>query len=329
MENYLLGGLATALAATITNPLDVAKTRLQIQGEMLARKGDKGLHMSEVKSWNNTYTSTDTKGGERKYRNVFHCLWKTASNEGIVAVQRGLIAACTYQFFMNGMRLGSYSVIKEYTHTDDGIGDQRLVYLVNALSGAASGMMGALFASPVYLAKTRLQAQGGGTGAVQHTYTGIWNVLSNVVKQRGLFGLYEGASAAMTRVAFGSGAQLATYDFSRRVVDRLTGVSGFPKVIMSAAVSGVFVSVMMNPMDVISTRMYNSSGLYKSMWDCIKTTVRNEGVGAFYKGMSAQYGVEYFLSSLYPSFYTHDFLSLSLKRASSHIQRSHLYFGNH
>lgn len=96
----------------------------------------------------------------------------------------------------------------------------------------------------------------------------------------------------MIRVAFGSGAQLATYDLSMRVVQRLpfTVPEGPLKVALSATVSAVFVSVMMNPMDVISTRMYNSPGIYSSVWSCISKTVKNEGIWAFYKGMSAQYG---------------------------------------
>lgn len=36
-------------------------------------------------------------------------------------------------------------------------------------------------------------------------------------------------------------------------------------------------------------RRYNSTGLYPSVWACVRMTVRNEGVLALYKGMSAQY----------------------------------------
>lgn len=95
MENYLLGGLATAAAATFSNPFDVAKTRLQIQGEM--------VH----------------KGGPKKYRNVVHCIYTTYRNEGVRAVQKGLLAAYMYQFFMNGVRLGTYSVVKDWTDSDN------------------------------------------------------------------------------------------------------------------------------------------------------------------------------------------------------------------
>lgn len=97
---------------------------------------------------------------------------------------------------MNGVRLGSYSVMKKYTGTDD-MGDQRVRYAANALFGAVSGMMGALFASPVYLAKTRLQSQGGGIGAVQHRYNGMAHVLTSVVRG-------EERRVAFSRVSHGA-----------------------------------------------------------------------------------------------------------------------------
>lgn len=41
--------------------------------------------------------------------------------------------------------------------------------------------------------------------------------------------------------------------------------------------------------DVIMSRMYNQDGsaLYKSGWDCIKKTIKTEGITALYKGFGA------------------------------------------
>ena len=44
------------------------------------------------------------------YRNAFHAFWTIARNDGLVALQSGLVPALYYQFFMNGMRLGIYQV---------------------------------------------------------------------------------------------------------------------------------------------------------------------------------------------------------------------------
>lgn len=80
---FLLGGLAASCAGFFTNPLEVLKTRLQFQGELKA-KGKHPIH----------------------YKNTFHAVYVIVKNEGIVALQRGLVSATYVQFIMNGSRLG-------------------------------------------------------------------------------------------------------------------------------------------------------------------------------------------------------------------------------
>lgn len=72
-EGFVCGGLAACMAVTISNPAEVAKTRLQLQGE-LARDG-----------------------GVKVYKNTLDVVTKTWKNEGIRGVQRGLGPAYVYQ----------------------------------------------------------------------------------------------------------------------------------------------------------------------------------------------------------------------------------------
>jgi solute carrier family 25 protein 34/35 len=64
---------------TVSNPAEVAKTRLQLQGELV-----KNLNESN-----------------RVYKNTFDVLAKTARNEGIRGVQRGLGAAVCLSLFLS------------------------------------------------------------------------------------------------------------------------------------------------------------------------------------------------------------------------------------
>nr|VWP01507.1 Dynamin-A [Ganoderma boninense] len=67
LEGFVYGGPAGCTAVTFSNPAEVAKTRLQLQGELM-RSGS----------------------GERVYKNVFNVLLKTWRNEGFRGVQRVL-----------------------------------------------------------------------------------------------------------------------------------------------------------------------------------------------------------------------------------------------
>jgi solute carrier family 25 protein 34/35 len=67
-----------------------------------------------------------------------------------------------------------------------------------------------------------------------------------------------------------------------------------PTHFMSSMLSGAAVTTAMNPLDVVSTRLYNQSSntgerYYKGWIDCVLKTARAEGWHGFYKGYTAQY----------------------------------------
>ena len=123
---FLLGGVAACGAGFFTNPLEVVKTRMQLQGELKAR-GQYAVH----------------------YKNVFHAFYNIGRVDGIVALQKGLVPALWYQFCMNGFRLGAYQCFINMGLTKDSKG--KTSYLQSVAAGAAAGCIGAWFGSPIYM----------------------------------------------------------------------------------------------------------------------------------------------------------------------------------
>lgn len=80
---FAIGGAAAVCAGFFTNPLEVMKTRMQLQGE-LAAKGRHAVH----------------------YKHVFHAGYVIAKHDGILALQAGLVPALWFQFVLNGFRFG-------------------------------------------------------------------------------------------------------------------------------------------------------------------------------------------------------------------------------
>lgn len=150
-KDFLLGGLATMGACLFSNPIEVVKTRLQLQGELKL-----------------------TTKAERPYKGVFHAFRVILANEGLRGIQSGLVPAVIYQFFMNSSRLGSYTVLKHLFGTDQP--NTQFAFLRNVLAGATAGMIGGVVASPFFLVKTRIQAYSPNPQfavGVQHKYNGM------------------------------------------------------------------------------------------------------------------------------------------------------------
>lgn len=118
--DFALGAIACCAACVFTNPLEVVKTRLQLQGELRAR---------------GSY--------QRHYRGVLQALWVVGRTDGLRGLQKGLSVGLVYQGVMNGVRLGSYSYCEAWGVT--------ALHGGSLLSGAAAGALGAFVASPAYL----------------------------------------------------------------------------------------------------------------------------------------------------------------------------------
>lgn len=230
------------------------------------------------------------KQTKKKYRNPFQGLAHIYRHEGVHGVQQGLAAGIAYQFSMNGTRLGLYPLVKRMLGaTDPNVNG---FFVRNLLAGAITGGAGAFVGSPFSMVKVRLQVQAGGVGKARHDYRGVMHALYTVGRNEGIMGLFQGASAAVPRVMIGSAAQLSTYDSAKEF---LINTGYFPRHsplthFVGSSISGIAVVLTMNPLDVISTRLYNQNTdpilktrMYSGPIDCAAKLLKSEGFGGFYK----------------------------------------------
>jgi hypothetical protein len=89
--DFVIAGAAAVGAGFFTNPLEVLKTRMQLQGELHA-KGEYTVH----------------------YKNTIHATYMIAKHDGILSLQKGLSPALWVQFILNGVRLGWYQKYQQF-----------------------------------------------------------------------------------------------------------------------------------------------------------------------------------------------------------------------
>ncbi|KIJ66230.1 hypothetical protein HYDPIDRAFT_26598 [Hydnomerulius pinastri MD-312] len=290
-EGFLCGGLAACMAVTVSNPAEVAKTRMQLQGELA--KG----------------------GGQKVYKNALDVLAKTWRNEGIRGLQRGLGPAVCLAIYalqnpsnlppilLNGSRLGFYEPFRRAINRAIGrpITDQ--IPLTSIMAGAVSGAVGASLGNPLFLIKARMQAYSPALPVgTQHHYKSSFNALSTIFRAEGFRGLVRGIDAAILRTAMGSSVQLPTYNWTKNqlVTNGILPANSLFTYLASSSVSGVCVCIVMQPADTALTRVYNQptirlpdgrlkGTLYKNPIDCLWKTFKAEGVFGWYKGSTAHF----------------------------------------
>ncbi|KAJ2914783.1 hypothetical protein MD484_g5649, partial [Candolleomyces efflorescens] len=278
-EGFVCGGIAACIAVTVSNPAEVAKTRLQLQGELA--KG----------------------GGVRVYNNSLDVFKKTLKNEGIRGLQRGLAPAYAYQILLNGSRLGFYEPFRQSFNSLFGQASSAQIPFTSVLAGATSGAVGAALGNPLFLIKARMQAYSPALPiGTQHHYKSSLDALSTIFRAEGLRGLVRGVDAAILRTSMGSSVQLPSYNFTKRTLisNGILPEDSTWTFLASSSVSGACVLVVMQPADTALTRVYNQptvigpdgrprGALYKNPIDCLWKTFKAEGVRGWYKGSTAHF----------------------------------------
>lgn len=273
--DLLIGGIAAVGAGVFTNPLEVIKTRMQLQGE-LASKGQYTVH----------------------YKNILSATYVIVKHDGIRSLQAGLAPALWFQFVMNGTRLGTYQILFENGYTKDNEGNS--VFYKSVLVGGVCGILGAWAGSPLYLVKTHLQAQAAQEIAFghQHNHGGTWKAFKHIYTTQGIKGLFRGGASSMPRAFSGSTSQLTSFAYSKEWLMKYSAFHDSPVLtaFVASITSGVVIGLCMTPFDLIALRLYNqgvdANGkglLYNGYTDCVVKIWRSEGFFGFYKGLGASY----------------------------------------
>jgi hypothetical protein len=154
--NWASAGIANALTSSILNPMDVSKTRLQIQN-----------------SNNSSLSLLRTLKG----------LYKEA---GVIGLWRpGLSASIIREFLSSGPRAGFYVPIRNTFNNYFRCIESEDTLLSKILAALVTGTMGALIANPIDVVKIRLMAE-------TNAYSSITAALKSIYRNEGFSGLYKG-----------------------------------------------------------------------------------------------------------------------------------------
>ncbi|XP_025928013.1 kidney mitochondrial carrier protein 1 isoform X1 [Apteryx rowi] len=255
---FIYGGLASITAECGTFPIDLTKTRLQVQGQV-----------------------NDAKYKEIRYRGMVHALVRICKEEGLKALYSGIAPAMLRQASYGTIKIGTYQSLKRMIVERPE--DETL--MINVLCGVLSGVISSSIANPTDVLKIRMQAQG---SMIQG---GMMGNFIQIYQKEGTKGLWKGVSLTAQRAAIVVGVELPVYDLTKKhiIVSGFMGDTVYTH-FLSSFTCGLAGAIASNPVDVVRTRMMNQSqrngthSSYKGTLNCLLQTWKNEGFFALYKG---------------------------------------------
>ena len=162
-------------------------------------------------------------------------------------------------------------------------------------------------------------------------------ILRSIHVHEGWRALFKGLGPNLIGVIPARAINFSVYGNGKRIIGEYAGYHNTDETpagvhLAAAAVAGIATGTATNPIWLVKTRLQldksnaeiGKGRQYKNSWDCIKQTVRHEGIRGLYKGLSASYlGVTE--SSLQWVMYEQMKMVLARRQAAKMADPNHTY----
>lgn len=277
LAKIINGGVAGIVGVASVFPIDLAKTRLQNQ-----------------------------RIGNEAYKSMLDCLRKVVATEGFFGMYRGsavnlLLITPEKAIKLTGNDLFRHLLTNHSTSTH-GAKSSHLTLPREMLAGGGAGLCQIIVTTPMELLKIQGQDAGrtSAHGAAKVKEQTALRVALNLIKSRGIFGLYKGVSATMLRdvsfsvVYFPLFAHLSSLGTSMKL-DRKSQLVGdqnnstFWINFVAGCIAAGTAAFVVNPADVVKTRLQlinvaPNEDFYNGMRQAFVNIYQKEGLAAFLKG---------------------------------------------
>ncbi|OAL68854.1 mitochondrial folate carrier protein [Trichophyton violaceum] len=268
----IAGFTAGVCSTLVVHPLDIVKTRLQVD----------------------RFSSSRIGSSLRIIRGI------SRNEGGIQAFYRGLTPNLVGNSVSWGLYFLWYGEIKELLSVSRGSGG--LTSLDYFVASGTSGVLTTILTNPIWVIKTRMLS----TGAhVPGAYRSMMSGFQQIYRMEGFTGFYQGLIPAMFGVCHGA-LQFMAYEQLKRYRTRMTQASSSDRLptptdtpstqlktlsnmdyLLLSGTSKIFAGGVTYPYQVLRARLqtYDARGTYKGVRDAFAQILRTEGLSGFYKGL--------------------------------------------
>lgn len=162
------------------------------------------------------------------------------------------------------------------------------------VAGGIAGSFSATITCPMEVVKTHLQASKGGS-EVALTAKGPFSVARNIARVEGLRGFFRGLLPTLVGILPARATYFWAYATTKGSLSARFGESPIVH-ILSAAAAGISSNTLTNPIWLMKSRVQLQAGasvnnpmVYRGYRDAMWRIFREEGIGGFFKGLTASY----------------------------------------
>lgn len=268
LAQFGAGALAGLVNTLVLSPLDVVKTRLQVQGSA-------------------TFASN-------RYHGLVDALRAMLREEGFRSYYRGL-SASLWAFVPNwAIYWYSYETFKR-AYTPSGRRPSPMVHVLSALS---AGGLTAVTTAPFWTLKSRLQVDMA-VGSAHRRYRSVPHGFRKIMRQEGVSGLYKGLTA--TLLGLGHVAiQFPLYEHLKTTLSRRADRDGegdgqvrASHILAASSMSKVVASAFFYPHEVLRTRIQVDRTAVRSSTELVRIVdmfseiLKRDGAKGLYRGFAA------------------------------------------
>lgn len=258
---FAAGAVAGISEILVMYPLDVVKTRMQLQVSKAV--GSVGA-------------------AQEHYTGVVDCIKKIVQKEGATRLYKGISSPVIMEAPKRATKFACNDEFQKIYKSAFGV--PALTQPLSILSGASAGLCEAFVVVPFELVKIRLQDS-------NSSYKGPIDVVKQIVAKEGALAMYNGLESTMWRHAVWNSGYFG-------IIFQVRGLLPTPQSkgqktrndLIAGTIGGTVGSLLSTPFDVVKSRIQNTAVVagvirkYNWSWPSLFVVYREEGFKALYKG---------------------------------------------
>merc|ERR1712070_803201 len=259
------GGTAGAIAKTATAPIERVKLLIQTQD------ANPKIISGEV----------------QRYSGILNCFTRVTSEQGFMAFWRGNTVNVIRYFPTQAFNFAFKDTIKAMFPKYNPKTEFWSFFATNMASGGLAGAGSLTIVYPLDYARTRLASD---VGSGNPQFTGLIDCLTKSAASGGVLSIYNGFGVSVVGIIAYRGPYFGIFDTLKK---KNTGIIGLASKFAIAQTTAIIAGFISYPFDTVRRRLQMQSDKPKEQWlyngtvDCAIKIIKDEGMGAMFKGFAA------------------------------------------